>query len=268
MAQRRALLIDSDPGFNDLLSRVLAPYAIEVHAVTDGSDGLNTVPDLDPEMIFISVELPDKVGYSVCNKAKKGVAKKIPVVLATASVPPSDLAQHRKLKVHADEYIDKRTVTPAELLEKIGGLVNLGPQVAQVEDGEFDTELHVDAEDIHFDDEPSVHISEAGEATGVASPASVDPGIDAETDAVFAGLVDDEEANATGREEPAAIEDEEEAANADDASEPQFEAQQTGVHLPPPLPADALEGEPGADVSGDEGLDLGLESVAADSFFS
>src|SRR6187200_1439263 len=94
MAQRRALLIDSDLQFQDLLSRALAPYGVTVHPVTDGSDGLQHVPELEPEVIFIAVELPDKVGYSICNKAKKGVAKKIPVVLATATVPPGDLAQH------------------------------------------------------------------------------------------------------------------------------------------------------------------------------
>jgi CheY-like chemotaxis protein len=251
MAQRRALLIDSDPGFNELLSRVLAPYAVEIHAVTDGSDGLSTVPDLTPELIFISVELPDKVGYSICNKAKKGVAKNIPVILATSSVPPSDLAQHRKLKVHADEYIDKRTVTPEELLDKIGSIINLGPPVAEA--GEY--ELNVDAEDIHFDDEPSVHISEA-ETTAVASAADVDPGIDAETEAVFAGLVDDEEAQAGAVEQPAS----------EDMSGPQsqFDAQRTGVRAPPPLPADALAAE-SPDATAQEGLDLGLESVAEDA---
>src|SRR5262252_5706038 len=116
MAERRVLLIDNDRNFQELLQRALQPYGVAVHIVDDGSDGLGHVPELNPEIVFISVELPDKAGYSTCNKAKKGVAKKTPVVLTTATVPPADLAQHRKLKVHADEYLDKRSVTAEEIV--------------------------------------------------------------------------------------------------------------------------------------------------------
>src|SRR5262249_61400751 len=111
MAERRVLLIDNDKHFHDLLSRALGRYGVAVHPVEDGSDGLNQVPKLDPEVIFIAVDLPAKVGFSIMSKAKKGVAKKIPVVLTTATVPPAAMAEHRALKGHADEYIAKPTLT-------------------------------------------------------------------------------------------------------------------------------------------------------------
>src|ERR1700704_3406315 len=110
-AGRRVLLIDSDSHFLDTLKKTLSPYGVDVHVVNDGSDGLSKASEISPELLFIAVDLPDKVGYAICNKAKKGVAKTIPVVLATSTVPPVDLEQHRKLKVHADEYMDKRTLT-------------------------------------------------------------------------------------------------------------------------------------------------------------
>ena len=90
-ASRRVLLIDSDPHFLDTLKGTLHPYAVDVHVVNDGSDGLSRAAEIAPELIVIAVDLPDKVGYAICNKAKKGVAKQIPVVLATATVPPGDL---------------------------------------------------------------------------------------------------------------------------------------------------------------------------------
>jgi CheY-like chemotaxis protein len=248
MAERRALLIDSDPEFHDLCARVLAPYAVAVHAVTDGSDGLKLVPELSPEVIIIAVELPDKIGYSICNKAKKGVARKIPVVLASATVPPSDLEHHRTLpKVRADEYIDKRIVTPEELVQKLDALINLGPPL---EEG------FVDAEDIHFDDDPvsaiaprPEEVAEDGdsgpgfaESTAVTNVTSVDPGIDAETEAVFAGLVE---------EAPEAPADE-----TDSAAMRFEEAQRTGVRPAPDASPDS---------TAHEGLDLGLDSVAAEA---
>src|SRR5690349_6506799 len=102
MASRRVLLIDSDPDFHEVLSQALSPYGVEVHVVNDGSDGLGLAQELAPELLFIAVDLPDKVGYAICNKAKKGVARSIPVALVTSTVPPADLEQHRKLRVHAD----------------------------------------------------------------------------------------------------------------------------------------------------------------------
>src|SRR5262249_6630256 len=137
-----------------------------------------------------AVDLPDKAGYSICNKAKKGVAKNIPVILATATVPPAALEDHRKLKARADEYLDKRTLTADDLLRKVDGLIGLGPMVDDV----AIADIPVEAEEIAFEedaialDEGQMHAAEhfAIEATSV----NVDPGIDAETEAVFAGLVE------------------------------------------------------------------------------
>src|SRR5690606_22835647 len=111
MSARRILLIDSDPDFQARLQDNFAPYGFEIVTAMDDPAALGQVPDMQPEVIFIAVELPDKTGYSLCNKAKKGVAREIPVVLTTASVPPSGFLSHRKLRVHADEYLDKRTLT-------------------------------------------------------------------------------------------------------------------------------------------------------------
>ncbi|HKA88990.1 MAG TPA: response regulator, partial [Haliangiales bacterium] len=194
-AARRVLLIDADPHFLETLKQALHPYAVEVFVVNDGSDGLGRAAELAPELIFIAVDLPDKVGYAICNKAKKGVAKTIPVVLVTSTVPPVDLEQHRKLKVHADEYIDKRTLTVDDLVRKIDALVGLGPMMDElpIED------IPVDAEEIAFE-EDAIALEESPIDSGQISAAegfaiestsvNVDPGIDAETEAVFAGLVE------------------------------------------------------------------------------
>ncbi len=172
---------------HDELQRILAPYGVTVDVVNDGSDGLGRAASIGPELLIIAVDLPDKVGYGICNKAKKGVAKHIPVMLATASITPADLEQHRRLKVHADEYVDKRTITEDDLLAKIDALVNLGPPMEDVpiED------LGVEHEEIAFEDSDDF----VSEATSVSAGVDglnlgIDPGIDAETDAVFAGLVE------------------------------------------------------------------------------
>ena len=130
MEARRLLLIDDDPKFTDLVSSHLNPYGFEVVVASNGDNPLGQVKVVKPELIMIAVELPDKTGYALCNKAKKGVAKKIPVVLTTSSVPPAGFKSHRRLKNHADEYLDKRTLSSEELMDKVDLLVGLGELVA------------------------------------------------------------------------------------------------------------------------------------------
>jgi CheY-like chemotaxis protein len=126
MLVRRLLLIDDDPEFQGLLESRLAPNGFEVVLPPDPTNPLGHVKELRPAIIIISVELPDKVGYALCNKAKKGLARDIPVILTTRSVPASGFRSHRKLKVHADEYIDKRAMTEQEVVSKVDLLVGIG----------------------------------------------------------------------------------------------------------------------------------------------
>ena len=57
-------------------------------------------------------------------------------------------AAHRKLKVHADEYFDKRTLSTAELLGKFDNLIGLGELTS---DGELAIPVEVD--EVAIDDE-------------------------------------------------------------------------------------------------------------------
>src|SRR5687767_2091862 len=122
---RRLLLIDDDPDFRDLLDERLGPLGFEIIQPPDPSNPLGHVKEMRPALIVIAVELPDKVGYALCNKAKKGLARDIPVILTTRTVPASGFRSHRKLKVHADEYLDKRAMTEDEVLAKVDRLIGL-----------------------------------------------------------------------------------------------------------------------------------------------
>ncbi|HWM87877.1 MAG TPA: response regulator [Kofleriaceae bacterium] len=125
MHVRRLLLIDDDPDFQRLLEERLTPSGFLIVLPPEPTNPLGHVKDIRPALIVIAVELPDKVGYALCNKAKKGLAREIPVILTTRSVPASGFRSHRKLKVHADEYIDKRAMTEEEVVEKVDRLVGL-----------------------------------------------------------------------------------------------------------------------------------------------
>ncbi len=123
---RRVLLIDTDPAFRDTLTRLLNRYRVVVMTEPDPDRALAIANADAPSLIVIGVEEPEKAGFRVFQKAKKGALAKVPVVLITGSVAPDAFAKHRGLKLHAEEYIDKRAMTDDELVAKVDNLIGLG----------------------------------------------------------------------------------------------------------------------------------------------
>ena len=253
MSQRPILLVDPDRDFHALLTRELGPYGFQI--VQDVSaDALAQVAKLGVVAVIISVDEPDKKGYATFNKAKKGVAAGVPVVLVTSSVPGDAFAAHRKLKVHADEYLDKRELSTAELIGKLDNLIGLGDLAA---DGELAIPVEVDEvpldDDVLVDEVDSAALDlgdaedfhEGGHTQHTAD--AFDDLIDAETDAAFAMLTDamplEVAQQALGRA-PAAAPEPALEAEVEPIPEPVMDAPMAPAEPPPLLLAadDAVEG--------------------------
>jgi hypothetical protein len=197
MSARRLLLIDNDDDFHRLLHEQLSPYGFEIHQIAATADALAHVARVDPALVFISVEEPDKLGYSLCNKAKKSVAREMPVVLTTASVPPSGFQSHRRLKVHADEYLDKRTMSTEELIDKVDALIGLGGgqselidfplEVEELDIEEAEEVLVEDIEMTGLGDEPG----DEEEKTRIAQPDIISEALGEDSVAALLGMSGD-----------------------------------------------------------------------------
>lgn len=133
MPERRVLVVGEDDRFLTLIWRWLAPYGLKVDMAETESEGLAKIAEIKPEVIFCTVELPDKKGFAFFSKAKR-LAKKSRFVLSTATLPWSEMVMHEKLKVHADLCLDKRTLSQEEFLEKMDALIKLGPARFTLED--------------------------------------------------------------------------------------------------------------------------------------
>jgi DNA-binding response OmpR family regulator len=127
---RRILLIDADPAFHAALAQQLARYRFDVAAEPDADQAFalaaDTAPGALPALLIVAVEEPDKAGFKVFQRCKKAALGKVPIMLVTSSVAPESFAKHRGLKVHADDYLDKRGLGDGELLHKIDALIGLG----------------------------------------------------------------------------------------------------------------------------------------------
>ena len=138
---RRILLIDADPGFFQTLSDTLSRYAFDVVNEADPEQALLLAAAEPPALLIVGVDEPDKHGFKVFQKCKKGALAKVPIILVTSSVSAESFAKHKGLKTHADEYLDKRTFSSDGLLAKIGALIELGNPLI---DDSLDIPLEVD----------------------------------------------------------------------------------------------------------------------------
>ncbi len=125
---RQVLVFDVDQEFVTLLQNALGVYGFQVQSENPHSDKVHLVDLLKPDIIFITVDTPDMYGYTIYDKVRNTVNRKIPIVLATETLSPNDFAMHRQLKIPADVYLDKRHLSREGLLDKLYGLIGLGPE--------------------------------------------------------------------------------------------------------------------------------------------
>lgn len=201
---RRILLIDADPDFRSRLTQQLARYRFDLAVEPDHDEALVVGATQQPAAVVVAVEEPDKAGFKLLQKLKRGPLARTPVVLVTRSVTPESFAKHRGLKVHADEYLDKRTLTDDELLGKLDALIGLGAPAddldipVEVDDialGDGDMVLDESVgEDIDLEDDDddggTTGVGIAGDGGQLAR--EVDAETDAAFDALLGGLGDDD----------------------------------------------------------------------------
>ncbi len=120
------MIVDSDTAFSALVERSMASSGFKVHVVKDLSSGLDRIVDLRPQIVVAAVDLPERAGFTICNRTK-GLVKGARVVLATSTIPWPEMETHQKLKVHADLYLDKRRLSEAEVSRQLAGLLRASP---------------------------------------------------------------------------------------------------------------------------------------------
>ena len=129
MATRRVLVLDDDSEFLSVLQGSLGVYDFEIQSMDPIPDSIRTLKILNPDVIFISADLPDKIGYTLCGKTRTAMGKKVFIAFTTAVLSSHDLSMHQKQRLHADLYLDKRNLSKSDLLNKLDKSIKLGPRI-------------------------------------------------------------------------------------------------------------------------------------------
>jgi len=98
------LVIDDEKGIRELLARVLAQEQLEIHTAGTGQEGLLVADELDPDLIFLDLRLPDIEGIQVL-KTLKAHHPETAVIMITAFGQIDSAVE--AIRAGATDYIEK-----------------------------------------------------------------------------------------------------------------------------------------------------------------
>ena len=119
------LIADDEPHVVELVRVTLEDERVRVVEASDGTAALALADQLDPELIFLDVNLPDMSGLEVCRRLRKRPRTACAhIVMLTAAAQRDDVA--RGLAAGATHYLTK-PFSPVRLLSLVESLL---PQAA------------------------------------------------------------------------------------------------------------------------------------------
>ncbi len=115
---KKILIVDDEAHIRLLIEQTLEDLEyenVEILTADNGADALNTIQDLNPELVFLDVMMPNIDGYTVCRMIRRELKMKdIYIVILTAKGQEYD----RRLSEEsgANKFMTK-PFNPDELLE-------------------------------------------------------------------------------------------------------------------------------------------------------
>jgi two-component system response regulator MprA len=139
----RVLVIDDDRAVRDALRRALVLAGYEVHAASDGLEGLQQVGETRPDVIVLDVMMPEVDGLEVSRRLRS-LGDRTPILMLTARDAVEDRIDG--LDAGADDYLVK-PFDVGELTARVRALLRrtraeLGGERLRFGDLELDADRH------------------------------------------------------------------------------------------------------------------------------
>ena len=117
-SKTKILIVEDEPFLLDLYEKKLEEAGFEVVKAQNGAEGLSLAQLELPKLILLDILMPQTDGYKMLKQIKTGMkTKNIPVVIF------SNLSQREEiekgLKLGAEDFIIKTSVTPSEMAGKV-----------------------------------------------------------------------------------------------------------------------------------------------------
>ncbi len=115
---RQILCIEDEPEMIDLIRLILERRGFKVHGATGGTEGIQKIRQMRPDLVLLDLMMPDMDGWEVYQQMKADEATRhIPVIVVTAKAQSID----KVLGLHiakVDDYIAK-PFSPQELIASV-----------------------------------------------------------------------------------------------------------------------------------------------------
>jgi pilus assembly protein CpaE len=102
----KILIIDDDPTAVEATEDVLTVGGHQVFSADSGEDGLRLAEELQPDLIFLDVKMPEMDGFEVCRRLRDNPkTSRVPIIMLTGQ---SSMEEKVKgLESGADDYLTK-----------------------------------------------------------------------------------------------------------------------------------------------------------------
>ena len=114
----KALLIDDDQKLGDLLKNYLKSYDIDLSAINDPRNAIDTINHLDPDLLILDVMMPHINGFELCKMIRE--ESDTPIIILSARGESDDKV--KGIDLGADDYLSK-PFEARELVTRIHSLL-------------------------------------------------------------------------------------------------------------------------------------------------
>ena len=115
------LIVDDEPNVVDLVRVTLEDERVRVLDAPDAATALETLAALQPDLVLLDVNLPDRSGFEICRFIRDdAVLARTKVVMLTAAAQHEDIA--RGHAAGANHYLTK-PFSPVRLLSLVEELL-------------------------------------------------------------------------------------------------------------------------------------------------
>ena len=114
----KALLIDDDQKLGDLLKNYLKSYDIDLSAINDPRNAIDTINHLDPDLLILDVMMPHINGFELCKIIRE--ESDTPIIILSARGESDDKV--KGIDLGADDYLSK-PFEARELVARIHSLL-------------------------------------------------------------------------------------------------------------------------------------------------
>jgi len=102
----KILIVDDDPTAVEAVEDVLTVGGHQVFSANNGEDALRLAEELQPDLIFLDVKMPEMDGFEVCRRLRENPkTSRVPIIMLTGQ---SSMEEKVKgLECGADDYLTK-----------------------------------------------------------------------------------------------------------------------------------------------------------------